>query len=331
MAASAARGKLEPFTYDPGPLGDEQVEIEVKYCGICHSDIVMLNDELKNTRFPFVPGHEAVGTVAAAGRGVKLVSVGQTVGLGWNSSSCMACPQCLAGDHNLCRNLEMTIVGRQGAFATRVRCHWVWATPIPQGLDVAVAGPLFCAGITVFNPLVEHNVKPSDRVGVIGIGGLGHLALQFMNKWGCEVTAFTSSGSKADEAKRLGAHHAVDTHSAAEVAKLAGSFDFILSTVSAPLDWSAYINALAPKGHLHVVGVVAEPMPISAVSLFLQQRSVGGTPSGPPRTVATMLDFCVRHGVHPVTEEFPMSRVNDALAHMEAGKARYRIVLKNDL
>jgi uncharacterized zinc-type alcohol dehydrogenase-like protein len=331
LAASAARGKLEAFTYDPGPLGDEQVEIEVRYCGICHSDLSMLNNEWGMTQYPFVPGHEAIGTVSAMGRSAKLVSLGQTVGLGWNAGSCMACPPCLAGDHNMCRTLEQTIVGRHGAFATGVRCHWSWATPIPGALDAAVAGPLLCGGITVFNPLVQHNVRPTHRVGVIGIGGLGHLALQFLDKWGCDVTAFTSSAGKTEEARRMGAHHVVDTRSAGELAKVAGSFDFILSTVAVSLDWSQYISALAPKGHLHVVGVVPAPMAIAAFPLIAGQRSVGGSPSGAPGTVAAMLEFCARHGIRPVTEEFPMSRANEAMAHLEAGKARYRIVLKNDL
>jgi uncharacterized zinc-type alcohol dehydrogenase-like protein len=331
LAASGAREKLQAFTYDPGPLGDDQVEIEVQYCGICHSDLSMLHNEWQITKFPFVPGHEAIGTVSAVGRSAKLVGPGQTVGLGWNSGSCMSCPPCLAGDHNMCRVLEQTIVGRHGAFATRVRCHWSWATPIPPALDPSVAGPLLCGGITVFNPLVQHNVRPTDRVGVIGIGGLGHMALQFLNKWGCDVTAFTSSAGKAEEAHRMGAHHVLDTHSAGELAQVTGSFDFILSTVAADLDWSQYINALAPKGHLHVVGVVPAPMAIAAFPLIAGQRSVGGSPSGAPGTVAAMLAFCGRHGIRPVTEEFPMSRANEAMAHLEAGKARYRVVLKNDL
>jgi len=331
LAASAAHAKLQAFSYDPGPLGDEQVEIDVQYCGICHSDLSMLNNEWHITQFPLVPGHEAIGTVSAVGRSAKLVSLGQTVGLGWNAGSCMACPPCLAGDHNMCRTLEQTIVGRHGAFATRVRCHWSWATPIPQGVDAATAGPLLCGGITVFNPLVQHNVRPTHRAGVIGIGGLGHMALQFLNKWGCDVTAFTSSAGKAEEARQMGAHRVLDTHSASELAKVAGSFDFILSTVAADLDWSQYLNALAPKGHLHVVGVVPSPMAIGAFPLIAAQRSVGGSPSGAPSTVMAMLDFCARHGIRPVTEEFPMSRANDAMAHLAAGKARYRVVLKNDL
>jgi uncharacterized zinc-type alcohol dehydrogenase-like protein len=231
----------------------------------------------------------------------------------------------------MCQSLEQTIVGRHGAFATKVRCHWCWATPIPQGIDLAKAGPLLCGGITVFNPLLECGVLPTHKVGVVGIGGLGHLALEFLNNWGCDVTAFTSSASKSEEARRMGAHHVVDTHSAEQLQQLAGSFDFILSTVNAPLDWTAYLLALAPKGRLHIVGVVPEPLPIPAFPLIAGERSVGGSPSGAPATVATMLDFCARHQIAPVTEEFPMSRANEALAHLEAGKARYRVVLRNDL
>jgi len=331
LAAKQARGKLEPFSYDPGPLGDEQVEIDVQYCGICHSDVAMLNNEWQMTTYPFVPGHEAVGTVRAVGRAAKHITVGQTVGLGWNAGSCMWCPQCMSGDHNMCRTLEQTIVGRHGAFATRVRCGWMWASPIPKGVDVSVAGPLLCGGITVFNPLVQHDVSPTHKVGVIGIGGLGHLALQFLNKWGCDVTAFTSSANKADEAKRMGAHRIVDTHSAEALGKIASSFDFILSTATANLNWDAYLQALGPKGHLHIVGVTPDPIPAPAFTMVAAQRSVGGSPSGSPRTVDKMLDFCARQGVRPVTEEFPMSKANEALAHLEAGKARYRIVLKNDL
>ena len=331
LAASEPHGKLQPFSYDPGPLGNEQVEIEVHYCGICHSDLSMVNNDWQFTNYPFVPGHEAIGKVVAVGPDAKNVSVGQTVGLGWNSGSCLYCHQCLTGNHNMCVHLEQTIVGRYGAFAKRVRCHWVWATPIPEGVDIAKAGPLLCGGITVFNPMLQVGVLPTDRVGVIGIGGLGHLALQFLNKWGCDVTAFSSSASKADEARQMGAHHVIDSHSKDALANAAGTFDFIISTVAVSLDWTAYLNALAPKGHLHVVGAVPEPLAIPVFPLLTGQRSVGGSPSGAPATVITMLDFCARHNIAPITEEFPMSQANEALAHLAAGKARYRIVLKNDL
>jgi uncharacterized zinc-type alcohol dehydrogenase-like protein len=331
LAARQAGGPLEPFSYDPGPLGDEQVEIEVLYCGICHSDVAMHNNEWGMTQYPFVPGHEAIGRVVAMGSDAKLVKEGQIVGLGWNSGSCLHCPQCLSGDHNMCNTLEQTIVGRYGAFGTRVRCHWEWATPLPEGVDPAKAGPLFCGGITVFNPLLQEGVLPTHRVAVIGIGGLGHMALQFLNKWGCDVTAFTSSAAKGDEAKKMGAHHVIDTHSAEALKAASGSFDFILSTVTATLDWGAYLGTLAPRGKLHIVGVPPEPMSVGAFPLIAGQRSVSGSPSGAPATVAKMLDFCARHGIAPVTEEFPMSQVNAAFAHLEAGKARYRVVLKNDL
>jgi alcohol/geraniol dehydrogenase (NADP+) len=330
LAASTAKGKLEPFSYDPGPLGDEQVEIEVQYCGICHSDVSMWNNEWGMSKYPFVPGHEAIGKIVAVGAHAKSVKVGQTVGLGWNAGSCLFCGQCLEGDHNMCRNLEQTIVQRHGAFATRVRCHWVWATPIPAGVDIAKAGPLLCGGITVFNPLVQFDVRPTDRLGVIGIGGLGHMALQFANKWGCHVTAFTTSDTKTDEAKKMGAHAVINTKSQADLKKAAGSFNLILSTVGAPIDLPSFIDALAPRGRFHTVGVLPE-VKTGAFPLIAGQKSISGSPSGAPATVAKMLDFAVRHKVEPITESFPMSKANEALEHLEAGKARYRIVLTNDL
>ncbi|HEY7302974.1 MAG TPA: NAD(P)-dependent alcohol dehydrogenase [Bryobacteraceae bacterium] len=331
LAAGQAGAKLEPFSYKPGPLGDEQVEIEVQYCGICHSDYSMLNNEWGMTQFPFVPGHEAIGKVVAAGEDAKFVKVGQTVGVGWYSGSCLHCQQCLTGDHNMCASPEMTMVGRHGAYATRIRCHWIWAIPIPDCIDVAKAGPQLCGGITVFNPLVQFDVRPTDRVGVIGIGGLGHLALQFMNKWGCHVTAFTTSASKADEAKKMGAHSVLDTRSSEELNKAAGSFNFILSTIAAPdLDVNGYLSALAPNGRFHIVGIVPE-LKVGLFPLLFGQRSLSSSPAGPPAVIATMLNFCARHNIAAVTEEFPMSKANEALAHLEAGKARYRIVLKNDL
>lgn len=330
LAAKQPKGKLEPFTYDPGPLGPDQVEIEVQYCGVCHSDLSMLNNEWGMTAYPFVPGHEAIGKVVAVGSNAKSVKEGQTVGLGWNSRSCLHCPQCLAGDHQMCDTGEATIIHRHGAFGTRVRCHWIWATPIPEGVDVSKAGPLLCGGITVFNPLVELDIKPTDRVGVIGIGGLGHLALQFANKWGCHVTAFTSSAGKADEAKKMGAHAVLNTHSEDELNRAAGSFNLILSTIMAPLNVDAYIGALAPKGHFHTVGILPE-IKVSTYPLLIRQRSISASPSGAPGTVNAMLDFCARHKIEPITEEFKMTEANEAMEHLEAGKARYRIVLKNDL
>lgn len=330
LAAKQAKGKLEPFSYDPGPLGAEQVEIAVEYCGICHSDLSMLNNEWGMSKFPLVLGHEAIGKVTAVGDSAKFVKVGQTVGLGWNSGSCLHCMPCLSGDQNMCKTGEATIIGRHGAFATHVRCHWVWATPIPEGVDLSKAGPLLCGGITVFNPLIQFDVRPTDRVGVIGIGGLGHMALQFLNKWGCHVTAFTTSDSKTDEAKKMGAHEVVNTKTPGALKKLAGSLNLVLSTVAADMDVNPFVNALASRGRFHTVGVLPK-IQTGAFPLIGGQREISGSPSGAPATVITMLDFCARHGIAPVTEEFPMSQANEALEHLVAGKARYRVVLKNDL
>ena len=242
----------------------------------------------------------------------------------------MSCQTCLSGDHNLCSNGEDTIIGRHGGFAERVRAHWVWAVPIPEGVDPAKAGPLFCGGITVFNPIVQCGVQPTDRVGVVGVGGLGHLAIQFLAKWGCEVFAFTSSESKKDELLEMGAHHVVNSKDPAQLKTLARSLDFLMVTVNVPLDWPAYVEALAPRGRLHFVGAVLEPLNIGVFPLLVGQRSVSASPLGSPATTASMLEFCARHDIAPVTETFPMSQVNDALARVESGKARYRVVLEND-
>jgi len=329
-AASSPKASLQPIEFDAGPLRDEQVEIAVTYCGVCHSDLSMLGNEWGMTAYPFVPGHEVVGKIVAVGDHVKRVKVGQTVGLGWTSESCMHCHQCLSGNHNLCATAEQTIVHRHGGFADRVRCHWAWASPLPEALDPAKAGPLFCGGITVFNPIIQLGVQSTDRVGVVGIGGLGHLALKFLRAWGCEVVAFTSSANKRDEALQLGAHRVVNSRDSNELGKIAGSLNFILSTVNVSLDWVALLNVLAPKGHLHTVGAVDQPIAIPAFPLLAGQKSVSGSPLGSPSTVDTMLDFCARHDIAPTTELFPMSRVNDAFEHLRAGKARYRVVLQND-
>ena len=329
-AATEAGGELAPFEYDPGELGPEQVEIEVTSCGICHSDLSMLDDEWGMAQFPLVPGHEIVGRVGAVGERVGHLNVGQTVGLGWFSASCMSCRTCMSGDHNMCPSAEGVIVGRHGGFADKVRCHAGWAVPLPEGVAPEKAGPLFCGGITVFNPIVQFGVKPTDRVGVVGIGGLGHLALRFLDAWGCEVVAFSSNPAKAEEAKRLGADRVVNSRDPEDVKSIAGSLDFILVTVNVALDWEAYLSALGPRGRLHFVGAVLEPVAVGAFSMIMGQKSVSGSPLGSPATIGTMLDFCARHRIEAVTEHFPMSRVNDAIQHLRDGKARFRIVLERD-
>ena len=331
FAADKAKGQLKPFEFNPGDLKPDQVEIDVDYCGICHSDLSILDNEWGFSQYPFVPGHEVSGKVGQVGSAVKHLKVGQRVGLGWYSGSCMTCPQCMSGNHNLCPFNESTMIGRFGGFANKVRCQATWATPLPEAIDPAKAGPLFCGGITVFNPIVQNNIKPTDRVGVIGIGGLGHLALQFLNKWGCDVIAFTSSDSKREEAMKLGAHRTINSKNEDDLKSIAGQLDCIISTVNVPMNWETYIATLAPKGRLHFVGAVTEPIKIGVFSLLMAQKSISASPLGSPATTAQMLEFCARHKIAPVTEMFPMSKVNEALEHLRAGKARYRIVLKNDI
>lgn len=329
-AAQNAGGKFESFEFDSGELGTEQVEIKVSHCGICHSDLSMLNDDWGMTEFPFVGGHEAVGQIVAKGENVKGLEIGDTVGLGWNSATCGHCNNCISGFQINCPDLEGTIVERYGGFADRVRCNWEWAVKLPVGMDPSKAGPLFCGGITVFNPFVQNDIKPTDKVGVIGIGGLGHLALQFADKWGCEVTAFTSDLTKTDELKKLGADFVVNSRDDIEIEKLAGKFDMIISTVNVSLNWRAYLKALAPKGILHLVGATLETIPIVSFNLIMGQKSVTGTATGSPAVVRKMIEFCDRHSIETVTENYKMSQINEAFAHLESGKARYRIVLENN-
>ena len=328
-AAKAIKGRLESFNYELGELGPEDVDIKVDYCGVCHSDLSMINNEWGLTEYPLVPGHEIAGEVVRIGSSVKNLKVGDKVGMGWVSESCMTCSECMGGDHNLCSSNEATIVGRHGGFADYVRGHWSWAIPIPEGMDMSKVGPLFCGGITVFNPIVIAGVQPTDSVGVIGIGGLGHMALKFLKHWGCEVVAFSSNPSKKEEILEMGATRVVNSRDPKEFEAIQGKLKLILNTTNVKLDWNAYIAALAPKGKLHTVGAVTEPMEIAAWNLLDKQRSVGGSPLGSPKLTKKMLEFCMRHEIYPIVEEFPMDKVNEAMEHLKAGKARYRIVLKN--
>ena len=326
-AATEKGGALKPFEYEPGALGAEQVEVKVEHCGICHSDLSMLDNEWGSTQYPFVPGHEIVGSITAIGPQVKGRTVGQRIGIGWFVGSCMHCGQCLGGDQHLCGKTESTIVGRHGGFADTVRAHWAWTFPLPATMDAKSAGPLFCGGITVFNPILLGNIKPTDRVGVVGIGGLGHMAVKFLRAWGCEVTAFTSSAGKHAEAKAMGAHHAVASNDKDALKKVRGSLDFIIVTVNVPLDWQGYLTALAPKGKLHFVGAILEPLSIPVFKLMGGQKSVSSSPTGSPTAIAQMLEFAARHKIAPQVEYFPMAKVNEAMAHLREGKARYRVVL----
>ncbi len=327
FAAFEPKGELKPFEYDPGELKPDEVEIDIHYCGLCHSDLSVLDNNWRITQYPIVPGHEVVGKIAKLGEKVKHLVVGQIVGLGWHAGYCNECSLCHAGDHNLCAGAQATIIGHHGGFADKVRAAANSVVPIPDGIDLESAGPLFCGGITVFNPLVQLDVKPTDKVAVIGIGGLGHMALQFLNAWGCEVTAFTSSEAKKEDALRLGAHHSLNSRDPKEIEAATGSFDLIISTVNVKLDWNLYLTTLSARGRLHFVGATLFPLNINVFSLIMGQRSISGSPVGSPAIIADMLDFASRHNIKPVIEKFSFDDINEAITRLRDGQVHYRIVL----
>ncbi|MEM8952926.1 MAG: NAD(P)-dependent alcohol dehydrogenase [Verrucomicrobiota bacterium] len=327
FAATTPKGPLQPFEFKPNPLGSDEVDIAVDHCGICHSDISMLKNEWGLTSYPFVPGHEIIGTISAIGNAVSHLKTGQHVGLGWHAAYCLTCDECLEGHHNLCATSEPTIIGRHGGFADTVRAQAASVALLPEELNAREAGPLLCGGMAVYNPLVQMNVSPNAHVAVIGIGGLGHLALKFSRAWGCEVTAFTSSSSKAEEALSLGAHHTINSRDDDAIKNAAGSFDLILSTVNVPLDWNNYLATLKPRGRMHMLGAVTQPLELNLIPMMFSQLSLSSSPVGSPATIRKMLNFAARHEITPTTEHFSMNDVNDAIEHLESGNARYRIIL----
>ncbi|MDY3563028.1 NAD(P)-dependent alcohol dehydrogenase [Gemmata sp. JC673] len=327
--APAAGQKLTKQEVDLGPLGSDEVEVQVEHCGLCHSDLSMLNNDWGIAQYPAVLGHEAIGRVVEVGTAAKGLKVGQRVGIGWTAGSCMHCRPCKSGDQHLCAQAQPTIAGHRGGFASRVRAHWAWAVPIPDALPAADAGPLLCGGITVFNPIMMY-AKPMSRVGIVGIGGLGHMGVKFAAAYGCEVTAFTSSERKFDEAREFGAHRVVATRDPDAVRKLAGSLDLLIVTTNVALDWEAMLGTLAPNGRMHVVGAVLEPIPVTVFPLIMKQGCISASPTGSPVAIEDMLEFAARHQVLPTTEHFPMSKINDAFGRLHEGKARYRIVLDAD-
>jgi len=329
LAAHAAGAELLPFKYDPGELGPQEVEIAITHCGICHSDLHLIANDWGISQYPFIPGHEIVGSVAAVGADVKSLQVGQRVGLGWQSNSCGVCEWCTRGMENLCLAAEGTCVHRHGGYADRVRANARFVIPIPDALDSEHTAPLLCAGITVYNPLRTHGINPSSRVGIVGIGGLGHLAIQFAHVFGADVTAFSTSAAKEEEARALGADHFVNARESKALKEVAGTMDFVLSTINADQDWGVYVQALRPTGTLCFVGVPPSPVTLHAFPLISGLRSITGNPTGSPYRLKEMLDVAARHGVKAMTESFPMAKANTAIEKVKKNKVRYRAVLSN--
>ena len=327
-AAFEQGGELKPYEYELGAIQPDEVDVEVMYCGLCHSDLSMLNNDWRGSRYPLVPGHEVVGRVIARGSQVNHLQIGQIVGVGWTASSCNTCDECTSGNHNLCDSAVGMIMGRHGGFADKVRAQATWAIPIPEGVDLKAVGPMFCGGITVFNPILQNNISPLSNVGVVGIGGLGHMALAFLKAWGCEVTAFSTSPDKEAEARALGAHHFVPTHDKDALKKLKGKFDMVLDTVNVPLDWNGYIKTLKSKGVLHIVGVTSK-VEARVGLLMSKQRSISASPTGSPHAIKQMLNFTARHDIEPMVEMYKMGNINEAVERLKNGKPRYRVVLEN--
>lgn len=329
LAAHAAGAELLPYHYDPGKLGSHDVEIVVTHCGVCHSDLHLISNDRGISQYPFIPGHEAIGTVAAFGSDVRSAKVGQRVGLGWQSNSCGICEWCRKGMENLCPESEATCVRRNGGFANRVRANSRFVFPIPDALPSEQAAPLLCAGITVYSPLRIYGINPSSRVGIIGVGGLGHLAIQFARAFGAEVTAFSTSSDKEEEVRALGAHRFVNSRESKALKEVAGTQDFILSTINADQDWGVYIQALRPTGTLCFVGSPPAQISIQALPLITGQRAIAGNPVGSPWRIREMLDVAARHDVRAITQCFPMAKANEAIDQVKKGKIRYRAVLAN--
>ena len=328
-AAKAAKQNLQPFQFDLGELGPDEVDVNVTHCGICHTDVAMVDNEWGRSQYPVVVGHEIAGTVAAVGSNVDRLAVGQRVGVGALCGSCMKCEWCEGGAQHVCPRIVGTVMGEhKGGFGSTVRVNnWQFAHPLLEQIASEDAGPLLCAGTTVFTPLIRYNVRPTDRVAVAGIGGLGHLAVQYLAKWGCEVTAISSTHDKDEQARRFGASHFIATKGTGELANAANSFDFILSTISADQPWDTYLAALRPKGKLCIVGIPDKPISYSPWSLIAGEKSVVGGQPGSIDETQQMLAFTAHHGIKPMIETFPMTEANAALDHTRQGKARYRAVL----
>jgi uncharacterized zinc-type alcohol dehydrogenase-like protein len=329
LATHAAGAQLLPYKYAVGELGPLEVEVKITHCGVCHSDVHLIDNDWGMSKYPFIPGHEIVGTVTGVGSAVTDRKLGERVGIGWQADSCGVCEWCRQGDEHLCAKAQPTCIGRNGGYADAIRVNSRFVIPVPEGMDSENVAPLLCGGITVYSPLRNWLARPSSRVGVVGIGGLGHLGLQFARAFGCEVTAFSTSKDKEAEARTLGAHQFVNTRENGEIKKAVGSLDLILCTVSADQDFQSFVSLLRPKGTLVVLGASPSPMQIAAFSLIGGQKAIAGSPSGSPRDLHEMLDVAARHGVKAITEKFAMKDANKAVEKVKKNQVRYRAVLAN--
>lgn len=326
-AARQVKGALEPWEYELELASPHQVLVEVEACGICHSDIHMIDNDWQLSRYPLVPGHEVVGRVVAKGEAVEGLQLGQRVGVGWQAAACMTCPDCLAGNENLCDGHQGLIVAGKGGFASHVLVDGRFAFPFPHQLP-AEAGPLLCGGVTVYSALRHAGMSSGQRVGVIGLGGLGHMAVLFAARLGNEVTVFTTTAGKAREAAALGAAETVVVAPGASPPAPSRRLNLLLCTVPYPQDWVAYLNWLDSDGTLVLVAGGPEPIAVPFWGLLTKRRRIMASPIGGRATLREMLEVAARFGIKPRVEVFPIAQVNEALQRVRANQVRYRAVLR---
>jgi uncharacterized zinc-type alcohol dehydrogenase-like protein len=334
--AQSAASALAPFEIARREPGRSDVSIEILFCGVCHSDLHQARDEWHNTVFPCVPGHEIIGRVTQAGSAVSKFKLGDTVGVGCMVDSCRTCVNCKAGQEVYCLSFPvLTYNGPDkalggmtyGGYSTSIVVDEAFVLRIPAGLDLAAAAPLLCAGITTYSPLRHWKVGPGQKVGVVGLGGLGHMGVKLARAMGAHVVLFTTSPGKAQDALRLGAHEVVVSTNADAMKKHAGSLSFVLDAVSAQHDINAYLALLKLDGTLCLVGAPEHPLPIAAFNLILPRRNFAGSAIGGIPETQAMLDFCAKNGIASDIEIIPIQKVNEAYERLLKQDVRYRFVI----
>jgi uncharacterized zinc-type alcohol dehydrogenase-like protein len=339
-AARYATSPLAPFEFDRRALRDEDVRIDILYCGVCHSDLHQVRNEWQNTVFPIVPGHEIVGRVAETGPGVTRFKKGDLVGVGCMVDSCRTCPSCLEGLEQYCENgFTGTYNGVDrasgditfGGYSTGIVVDEAFVLRVPDGLDLAATAPLLCAGITTYSPLRHWGVGPGKKVGIAGLGGLGHMGVKIAHAMGAHVVLFTTSPSKVADAKRLGADEVVISTDPEQMKLHVNSFDFILNTIAASHDLTAYLNLLHRDGTMTMIGVPAQNHPSPQVSsLIFGRRRLAGSLIGGIAQTQEMLDFCGQHGITADIEMIRISQINIAYERMLKSDVKYRFVIDID-
>ena len=339
FAARSANSGMAPFSIPRRSPRPQDVQIEILFCGVCHSDLHTVRNEweaVMPTVYPCVPGHEIVGRVVKVGSNVKKFKEGDIAALGCMVDSCRECASCLAGEEQYCEkfmtltyNGEDKILGgvTYGGYSDSIVVDEAYVLRVPNKLDPAGAAPLLCAGITTYSPLRHWHVGKGQKVGIVGLGGLGHMAVKFAHAFGAHVVLFTTSPNKTADALRLGADEVVVSKNEAEMQKHAGSFHFILDAVSANHDINAYINLLKRDGTLTLVGAPEKPMPVSAFSFLMGRRSLAGSAIGGIRETQEMLDFCAEHAITSDIERIPIQQLDSAYNRLLKGDVKYRFVI----